>query len=404
MRLLVVAPYPPTPPFAGGRRRIFEQLRALSRSNEVDLACLTYSRSDARHLSRMPHVRRFVAIPHEPIRGDLTDSFWSPRLAAEIARMCRSGSYDWMLIEHSYAARYAEACTPRTKLALTLHNVEYRLLEQLAAAEERVQRVLFFCGPAGEMYRHAAAQLPAVREFEQAAWRDADLCLVVSPAEQRLVTAVTSPDRALMAPNCACVDEGRPGSAGPQRVVFIGALNYVPNVDAVMTLAADIAPRVRGRLPRVDVLAAGREPHPSLVRLCRAAGVRVVANPARICAVCNESTILVSLLRFGAGTRIKLLDAMAVGLPVVASPLAAEGLDVEDGRELLLASTVDEACDAACALLESQDLRARLRRAGRQFLRRHRLTWPRVFADVETRLQAAPRRPVAVRYRATTRR
>lgn len=140
MKLLVVTPYPPTPPFAGGRRRILEQLRAFSRANEVDLACLTYSDADEVQLQqlKLPRVRIFSVrqedgqFPQSFVRKRpyLVERFWNSRLMECIAALARGIQYDWVAAEHCYAAVYLESLAAQKMV--TEHNIEYRIFEQIA--------------------------------------------------------------------------------------------------------------------------------------------------------------------------------------------------------------------------------------------------------------------------------
>src|SRR5438128_1066255 len=123
MKILVVTPYPPTPPFAGGRRRILEQLRVLSRRNEVDLACLTYSHADEVQLGQLglSTVRAFTVrrdrnqrtgkqVPAQP---RLMEKFWNKALMERIVTLADSTQYDWVIAEHCYTAAYLDGLGAR---------------------------------------------------------------------------------------------------------------------------------------------------------------------------------------------------------------------------------------------------------------------------------------------------
>jgi glycosyltransferase involved in cell wall biosynthesis len=396
VRVLLVAPYPPTAPLSGGRRRIYEQLRALGRHGEVDVACLTYSPYDESQLGRLslPGVRfhpvRLAVRPPARSRPDasiegwpsVAQAWWSDELRERVAALAAEHEYDWALAEHCFAAPYVEdLAVPEL---LTGHNVEYRVLEQIAAHEGDLAAALSLSGRPGRFYRFAARQLPLMRRFEEERWRRADRCVVVSDVERRIVTGARGDDRVHVIPNCPEPDAGGASlRAGPPGIAMVGALDYFPNVDALVHLVERVLPLVRRRRPDVDVVVAGRDPTPSLVTYCLRAGLRVVPNPATTWDVLTSGSVAACPLRFGAGTRIKVLDAMAAGVPVVASTRAVEGLRVAAGREVVVADAPHEFAAALDELLSSESSRLAQARAGREFLDAAGLRWSTAFAGLE---------------------
>src|SRR5205814_445651 len=141
------------------------------------------------------------------------------------------------------------------------------------------------------------------------------------------------------------------------------------NVDAVVQLIDGIFPIIRQRHPDVKVIVAGRDPEPQLVRFCNDAKIQIVPNPVSFETLISSNSVMVCPLRFGAGTKIKILDALAAGTPIVASNSAVEGLGVTSGKEVLLGSSPETFGQAISELLSSQSLRMSLVRAGQEFLR-----------------------------------
>ena len=121
--------------------------------------------------------------------------------------------------------------------------------------------------------------------------------------------------------------------------MFVGHLGYAPNVVAAERLATAILPLVRQTLPSAKLILAGRDPKPAVVALASLPGVELAADLADVSQLFLRSHISVVPLCAGGGTRIKILEAMAWGLPVVASAIAAEGLGFTTGKEILIADT-----------------------------------------------------------------
>jgi polysaccharide biosynthesis protein PslH len=118
---------------------------------------------------------------------------------------------------------------------------------------------------------------------------------------------------------------------GDRRIVFTGAMNYPPNEDAAVVLAAKLLPQVRAAVPEAEVWIVGRDPKPRLAALASQPGVHVTGFVDDVRPFLEQGAVFAAPLRFGAGIQNKLLEAMAMGVPVVATPLAADGLRAGEG-------------------------------------------------------------------------
>jgi glycosyltransferase involved in cell wall biosynthesis len=155
---------------------------------------------------------------------------------------------------------------------------------------------------------------------------------------------------------------GHPGVGGPPVVLFQGSFVYPPNIDGAHWLAAAIAPRIRATAPAAQMRLAGR-PGASVTQLQRPGMLTVVGQVPSMEAELAHATVAVVPLRFGGGTRVKILESFAHRVPVVSTTIGAEGLDVEDGVHLLLADDPSEFAAATVRLLEDPRLRVRLTEA-----------------------------------------
>ncbi len=169
-------------------------------------------------------------------------------------------------------------------------------------------------------------------------------------------------------PNSVALPPPRPQAVaeGPPRLLLVGNLSYLPNVDAALWLAAAIFPRVRASAAGAELRIAGSSPVDAVRRLATLPGVEVIADPAELAPHYAWATTAVVPLRAGGGTRIKILEAFAAGVPVVSTPLGAEGIEAAAGCELLLGDSA-EALAAACLRLHAAPSLARaLAAAARQ--------------------------------------
>jgi glycosyltransferase involved in cell wall biosynthesis len=218
-------------------------------------------------------------------------------------------------------------------------------------------------------------QVPRLARLEAAVCRSVDEVVCVSREDgvalQRLAPSLSP----LLVPNGIDVDDyaqsrPRPDEilAGADNLVFTGKMDYRPNVDAALWLVNEIMPRVRAARPQVRCLIVGQKPVPEVRRLHGRHGAVVTGAVDDARPYIGHAAVYVAPLRMGGGTRFKLLEAMAMGRPVVATTLGAEGFDVAPGRELLLADTAEAFARAVVTVLDDPSRAAGLGAAGRAFV------------------------------------
>lgn len=151
-------------------------------------------------------------------------------------------------------------------------------------------------------------------------------------------------------------------------MIFSGNLGYFVNADAARWWLDEVAPKLAARLPEARLLVAGARPGRALKRAAARAGANLVASPPDLGALLSRAQVSLAPMRCGSGVPIKILEAWAQGLPVVASPWAAAGTTAEPGRELEIADTPEEWVEALVELLCDPNRRAQLAAAGRRRL------------------------------------
>jgi glycosyltransferase involved in cell wall biosynthesis len=153
---------------------------------------------------------------------------------------------------------------------------------------------------------------------------------------------------------------------GTLRVLFVGSMSHGPNEDAALYLAREVLPRLRDRFgQRVTLQLVGRRPGPAVQALQSLPGIVVAGAVETTDPWYRQADVVVAPVRYGSGTRLKILEALAHARPVVATPFAAEGLDLQDGRDLLLATTPGDFAAACARLLEDGELARCLGASGR---------------------------------------
>lgn len=345
MKVAFVASHPPLPLDNGGRLRTFHLLDELSQRGRVALVCLDREPgsgvdpcpAEAIRLA-LPALESVDVVPAPPARkrarqlaslagrGSYTVAMHHTPALTAAARAVAQGFEPELVHCDSLFCAYVHPDTPASDAVwvLSMHNCESLLKERLAdTADEWLRRVL---------YRREARALAEVERRHMARF---DHVVAVSEAERQRFAAHAG--STLVAPNGV---EPRPEPGPPSapepgeplRLLFVGSLNYEPNAQGVEWFACEVAPRVRERVGAIEVRVAGPGRRgPDLP------GVDYVGRVDDLAAEYAAAHAAVVPLRVGAGTRLKVVEALAHGVPLVSTPVGVEGYEIEDGVHALVA-------------------------------------------------------------------
>lgn len=253
---------------------------------------------------------------------------------------------------------------PGARKLVVAHNVETLIWERYAQVESH---------PLKRWY--IRQQCRKFERFEHAAFAEADRIVAVSPDDAALIRGrfgVTHVDVVDNGIDRAVFEKVTP-HRDPRRILFLGSLEWRPNLDAVGLLLDRIFPAVRATEPDAQLDIVGRNPPASLVaRAEEVEGVRLHVNVADVRPFLASSGVMAVPLRIGGGSRLKILEALATGLPVVSTAVGAEGLCLEPGRDLEIADE-PEAIAAALvgAIREPERVQRRASQARRHVLDRY---------------------------------
>ncbi|HYA67092.1 MAG TPA: glycosyltransferase family 4 protein, partial [Acidimicrobiales bacterium] len=197
----------------------------------------------------------------------------------------------------------------------------------------------------------------------------ADRVVCVTDADADAVRGEIPGADVVVVPNAhAEVDPG-PGPAGRAGCLFVGNFNHPPNADALAWWKSEIAPLLAGRLPGVGLTVVGNDPH-GVAGAMADDTIEVTGAVDTTLPFLHGARVSVAPLRYGAGMKGKVGEALAAGLPVVATTVAAEGMGLVDGEHVLIADTPEQFADAIARLHTDNALWERLRRAGRDHVGR----------------------------------
>jgi glycosyltransferase involved in cell wall biosynthesis len=274
-------------------------------------------------------------------------------------------------IEMAFAMEQLRRVSPRSKILFDDHNAEYMLQERSLAADRAVPRRW----PAAA---YSWIQASRLKRYERYVCNSADHVVAVSEEDRRLLQQLSLESPVSVIPNSIDVQDYAPATG--QRIdydlVFVGKMDYRPNVDAVLWFANEIWPDILRSRPESTLAIVGQKPHVRLSSLAEQQGVTITGRVEKVQPYLQRSRIFIMPFRVGGGTRLKLIEAMASGLPIVSTTIGAEGFEVESGQQLILADEPSEFAQAILGLLADQGLSARLGEAAQRFAEQY--DWRRI--------------------------
>lgn len=394
MNILFLSTWFPYPPDNGSKLRAYHLLRALGEAYEVTLLSLAFATArpeDAAPLAQCCRQVEVVAIdPFAANRTGPLHTFLSPRPVASRAVPAMSQlvcdtlqvhTFDAVIASTGMTIDYALQAPSRTARILEEHNAMTRWAwERYQEAKGAVQR-----GRCWVSWRKG-------RWYEARTYRRFDLVTMVSEVDrQATVDAVGSRGpRVEVVPNGVDCSHNRPGLALPQEhaLVYNGSLTYSANYDAMRWFLAQVWPRIRAQIPDVTLAITGSNTGVNLADLALGDGIRLTGFVEDVRIPVAEAAVAVAPIRQGGGTRLKILEAMALGTPVVATSKAAEGLDVVDGAHLLLADEPERFASQTIRLLKDTALRHQLAAAARRLVETQ-YDWRQIGQDFVSLIEAA---------------
>jgi glycosyltransferase involved in cell wall biosynthesis len=293
-----------------------------------------------------------------------------PALQRALDQVLRARRFDIVNLEFSFLGHFELRQAPPGErlpaLVVDSHNIDYELVRQYARAGVSLARRLY-----------AGANWRKLRREELGTYRDADGVYLCSAADERRLLDQVPGVRTAIIPNAADVEYYQPRPTDPRpdgrTVVFFGILSYVPNLDGVIHFVQNIWPRIADAHPDARLKIVGGRPPPSLLAL---AGPRVELTgfvPDLRPHLAAAAAVVVPL-RLGGGTRLKIVEAMAMGKAIVSTTLGVEGIEAVPGRDLLVEDEPAAFADAVNRMLTHPDLAALIGQSARR-LAVERYSW-----------------------------
>jgi sugar transferase (PEP-CTERM/EpsH1 system associated) len=352
MRILFLVHRLPYPPNKGDKIRSFWELQSLSARHEVDLFCFYDDPADQHYLKELSrYYRRCYAEGLSPLRSRgralaaaalgrpfSLGFYYSPTMERRIQQALETQAYDLILVFSSQMAQYVASVS---SLPRVLDMVDVDSLKWEQYAQHAVP-------PSSWLWKREGRNLA---RFEAQIVKNFSLTMLCTEGEANLLRGRCASPRIYSLPHPLDVTYYDPSLvAVPQEVaalqpyiIFTGSMDYLPNVDGVLQFYRNVFPTIRARLPQVRFVIAGRNPTRSVRRLATDPAVHVTGSVSDIRPYLRGATAAVVPLRIARGLQNKLIEAMAMGLPVAASRITVAALPeslwplliIEDDPQLL---------------------------------------------------------------------
>jgi len=416
MRILFLTPQLPYPPHQGTSLRNYNLIKHLAPRHEIYLLSFLPAGDMLASESPLHRLCREIVTVPAPTRSrlqraasvftsrlpDMALRLPSPEFHAQLAALWQRVAFDVVQVEGLEMAQYGmqrgDAASsrrtrkgfrapPRFREALRVfddHNAEYVL--QRSAFQSDARQVARWVGAA-----YSLLQWQKLARYEREACQRHDRVVVVSEADRAALLQLAPDLDITVVPNGVDTEyfkkaDGQwsrsPFSAPQTPLVFTGKMDFRPNVDAALWFADEILPLIRREIPDAHFWIVGQSPHSRLVPLASRSDVTLTGRVEDIRPYIAEARVFVVPLRMGGGTRLKVLQAMAMGKAIVSTRLGCEGIAMTPGREALWADTPAEFARAAVALLRDAARRAELGAAARR-LAESKYDWKMIVPRVE---------------------
>jgi glycosyltransferase involved in cell wall biosynthesis len=380
LSILNVSTMPASPPRFGAQARIHGLLTGLAKNHDVTAMSLVDAEHDVEECRRAmsEYCREVVlmanplgkhGLPKRALQARSLASVHSferlrydlPEFAHAVERRLRSQRFDVVNLELPYMGhlplKLAPPGAPEPPLVIDTHEIAYDIVRQFARGSAHVGRRLY-----GEL------NWRKLKRDELSAFRRADGLCACSVADQERILADVPTARTVVIPNAADVEYYRPRPEDPApdgvTLVYFGLMSTVPNIDGIKWFISEIWPRVSAARPDVRLQVLGKGAPKEVLDLA-GPKIEMTGLVPDLRPYLAKAALLVVPLRLGGGTRLKIVEGMAMAKAMVSTRLGAEGIDVVDDRHLMLRDEATGFADAVLALLADPERCRRLGAEGR---------------------------------------
>lgn len=367
----MLTPYVPYPPASGGQIRTLNLLKYLSKNNEITLVSLYKNERDKGYIPALQSYCKHIYLCKRPEKPWQFKTIWKSITSSDpflivrnyseearqtVDRLLRQETFDVIHAETFYIMPHIK--TSSIPIFLVEQTIEYKVYQHF------VNSLPFFLRPLFMM------DIKKLKQAERYYWKKALLVGGVSEADKKEVQSLEPSIVPVIIPNCAgdemFVDTLVKKDLNNPTILFIGNFDWLQNTEAVTILIDKIAPLIHQHIPRAKIVIAGQNANKKLT-VAKHDNIEIISltqdDSETVLRLYKTSTIFIAPIFGPGGTRLKILAAMASGLPVISSQTGVEGLDLEDEKHVLIANTPEEFVKETIRILKNPDLYENIRKA-----------------------------------------
>ncbi|QDU83709.1 GDP-mannose-dependent alpha-(1-2)-phosphatidylinositol mannosyltransferase [Planctomycetes bacterium Pla163] len=387
MRILYLAQRVPYPPDRGDKISSWHHIERLARDHQVTVAAFAHDQADREAAAELngrgiethtvdlgsATLRQLRSLVWLPTPRPLTLSFYGSRALQKVVDRLAAKNDVGM----AFSSSMGKFLMPHSDLARVI------VFAELDSDKWR-QYAEFQSWPKSWIY---AREHRTLFRFESALARMADHNVLVTSLEERIFNQLIPGAPSVVVRNGVDLEHYQPdGTPEPGHLVFVGVMDYYPNVQGCVWFVENVLPRLRERHPNVHLSIVGARPNATVLALGSHPGVEVTGRVDDPRDWLRRAQVSVAPLHIARGIQNKVLEAMAMGLPVVATTNATQGVGGRDGDHYLVVDDVDGQVAAISGLLEDPERAVELGRAGRTFVERT-CDWERTLKPLDTIIQ-----------------
>lgn len=373
MKLLFLANRVPYPPYRGDKLKIFNLAKRLSDHHELHLLTFAQDKQDLQYKEELEKIFKKVHLIYLPkwmsaikclaalwSRMPLQVLYFrSAAMKAKLNEVLTADKFDAVHVQHIRMSPYL-AYNKNIPRILDLPDAFSLYWERRKNIPRNIFRKVFESIEQARLLRYEGI----IKEF--------DLSLVCSAEDLEYLKQLHHAQNIRLLPNGVDLTTFYPRQhdySHNNTILFTGNMDYAPNVDAVTYFAKDILPLIHQQYPSVQFVIAGQRPVAKVTELANE-HIKVTGFIKDLAAMYNTASVVVAPLRFGAGTQNKVLEAMAMGIPVVTSHVGFKGLGIDNGEGAMMRTDAQSFADAVISFLQSEDLRRTVGQQGVKVIKR----------------------------------
>lgn len=391
MKILMLTPYLPYPLISGGQIRTYNLLKNLSLKHEITLFSYIRKKEEEKYKKELLKYcqnvylikrRKAWALKNILLAGFtpypfLVCLYLSRGLQKTLAKVLKEQSFDLIHAETFYVMPQL----PNTKLPTLLveQTIEWMVYERYT---QEVKNILLKPLLLIDVFK--------IKFWEKRFWKKATRLAAVSEEDKEIIAQTIEKKNIDIVANGVDIDffaktkkyaQGGPALGG-KTILFVGNFKWLPNSDAAIFLVEKIWPLIKGKVKNVRLWIVGKNPTSKILALKKQNGVEVKSNINDIRTAFASADIMLAPIRNGRGTKYKVLEAIATKTPVVATPLAIEGLELEDKKEVLVEKTASELALKSIKLLNNPAFGQKIASQAYQILK-NKYNWGAISSDLD---------------------